>query len=126
MTPHPSTAFAASQLILPTAGLFYSVACTINSAKTAGDYHLILLDALTLPANGSDVTQDAFGKFLAWMPVTHSTLVMDTFTLSADDFGFPSDTGFRCKSGCLVLLSSTGPTSITAVATSIVCNPSVK
>lgn len=121
MTPVTSKAWAASKILLTTPGKFFNVACTVATASSG---YLILLDAKVVPADGSDVTADAFGKYLGCLPFTTSA-TRETKTLDETIAGFVTDSGIHCDTGCLVLLSSTDPTSVTAVASGLWCNGSV-
>lgn len=121
MTPVVSTAFAKSFVLLTTPGKLLDAACTIAAA---GTYYLILLDAVAAPADASDVTAGAFGRYLGCLPITTSAS-NQTVTLDATIAGYPSDSGIRCNLGCVVLLSSTAPTSVTGVASGLWVNGSV-
>ena len=118
MTPKPSTAYATSQVLLSTAGLAYGCACTI---ATAGRYYLIFLDATSAPGSG-DVTTGAAGAYLWCSPITTTIadqIVDVDFSVGG---GLVSASGLRASKGIVAFLSSTAPTSVTPVASSIWCN----
>lgn len=121
MVPVVSTAWAASKVLLSGPGRFFNAACTVATAQTG---YLILLDATSAPADTSDVTGGASGRYLGCLPFTTSG-PNETVNLDAEVMGHESDSGIRCDVGCVVLLSSTAPTSVTGVASGLWVNGSV-
>lgn len=118
MVPIVSTAFAASKVVLSTPGKILDVAVTIASAGTT---YIIALDATSAPADGSNVTAGAFGRVLAIVPVTTAG-ANEIRNLDFTTPGYPSDSGVHCAAGCVILLSSTAPTSVTGVVSGMWCN----
>ena len=96
----------------------YDVACTIATPMSG---YLILLDATSAPGSG-DVTGGASGAYLACVPFT-TTSNNQTVNMNENvGGGMVSQSGIRCAVGAVVLLSSTSPTSVTPVASSLWCN----
>ena len=117
MQTYSSVAYVASAVMLATAGRVYGVAVAIQAP---GSYWLTILDAAAIPADGTDITTASY-KRVALMRVT-TTAADQVVDVNFEIAGFPSDSGVRLAAGCVVLLSSTAPTSITGVASGMWIN----
>lgn len=118
MTPFASVAFVSSEIVLATPGKVFSITCTIAAA---GTYYLVALDTATVPSNSDNVSAGAKGRVLRDVPIT-TTAANQIVDLGFEEAGFASDSGVHVGTGCVVLLSSTAPTSITLVASGMWVN----
>lgn len=110
MTPVVSTAWAASKILLATPGLLLGLSVRI---ATPGTYYLIVLDAVAVPADSTDVTTVTY-KRITIDPLT-TTGANELVTYTFAEPGYPSGSGVRLTAGCVVILSSQPPTSLAGV-----------
>jgi hypothetical protein len=107
--PKAGTALASSFVLLATPGTFYGCTVQIDPSATTGTYYVLVLDATSKPANSTDLSSAGI-TILHSLVVVHTSGLAEAFDMGAELEGYP------CLVGCVVMLSSTAPTSITASA----------
>lgn len=114
MTPVTSTAWAASKVVTTTPGRLLGLSVRIASP---GTYYLIVLDATSVPADSTDVTGASYTRITVDAVTTTGTneMVSIDYTVGGGHLA-ESQAGVKLTSGCVVLLSSTAPSSVTGVA----------
>jgi hypothetical protein len=111
-----STAFEASHVLLSTGGTFCNATVTLDPALASGTYYIAVLDASAYPGDATDITAASVTR-LYLKPVVHTTGASEDVSFGGEqESTVGGSPGYRCAKGCVVLLSSTAPTSITGSA----------